>query len=174
MDDHIRYHGEVQVGMAVFFFQAEDGIRDKLVTGVQTCALPICPCRRTAAPRRWSECRYWGKCLGLSPIAPARRQTTRRPPPQRRSRGDVKRIRQESLAQLHDTATDQRGAVANRCALMAAPNAVVKGMNASLHHLHQSSVASDCPPLASSRSGASLPAPHAPSHCCPPWRVELK
>src|SRR2546425_12029207 len=24
-----------------FFFQAEDGIRDKLVTGVQTCALPI-------------------------------------------------------------------------------------------------------------------------------------
>src|SRR3989441_7670554 len=25
-----------------FFFQAEDGIRDKLVTGVQTCALPIC------------------------------------------------------------------------------------------------------------------------------------
>src|SRR5260363_464135 len=26
---------------AVFFFQAEDGIRDDLVTGVQTCALPI-------------------------------------------------------------------------------------------------------------------------------------
>src|SRR2546423_4315233 len=24
-----------------YFFQAEDGIRDKLVTGVQTCALPI-------------------------------------------------------------------------------------------------------------------------------------
>src|SRR6266404_8241545 len=29
-----------------FFFQAEDGIRDKLVTGVQTCALPICRIRR--------------------------------------------------------------------------------------------------------------------------------
>src|SRR5258708_13826215 len=27
--------------MTVFFFQAEDGIRDDLVTGVQTCALPI-------------------------------------------------------------------------------------------------------------------------------------
>src|SRR5262249_58621965 len=26
----------------VFFFQAEDGIRDWSVTGVQTCALPIC------------------------------------------------------------------------------------------------------------------------------------
>src|SRR3989441_11956414 len=29
-----------------FFFQAEDGIRDKLVTGVQTCALPISRDRR--------------------------------------------------------------------------------------------------------------------------------
>src|SRR5216683_907265 len=26
-----------------FFFQAEDGIRDLIVTGVQTCALPIWP-----------------------------------------------------------------------------------------------------------------------------------
>src|SRR2546427_2999809 len=26
-----------------FFFQAEDGIRDLTVTGVQTCALPILP-----------------------------------------------------------------------------------------------------------------------------------
>src|SRR5207244_4952906 len=30
----------------VFFFQAEDGIRDDLVTGVQTCALPILCLRR--------------------------------------------------------------------------------------------------------------------------------
>src|SRR5215471_20770892 len=28
-------------GAGVFFFQAEDGIRDLYVTGVQTCALPI-------------------------------------------------------------------------------------------------------------------------------------
>src|SRR5256885_8873589 len=27
--------------VAIFFFQAEDGIRDYKVTGVQTCALPI-------------------------------------------------------------------------------------------------------------------------------------
>src|SRR5688572_31400932 len=32
----------VRVGVGwVFFFQAEDGIRDLTVTGVQTCALPI-------------------------------------------------------------------------------------------------------------------------------------
>src|SRR5207248_3552478 len=31
----------------VFFFQAEDGIRDRTVTGVQTCALPISTGRST-------------------------------------------------------------------------------------------------------------------------------
>src|SRR5687768_4412313 len=29
-------------GLEPFFFQAEDGIRGVAVTGVQTCALPIC------------------------------------------------------------------------------------------------------------------------------------
>src|SRR3712207_7665099 len=32
----------------IFFFQAEDGIRDIGVTGVQTCALPICAASTTA------------------------------------------------------------------------------------------------------------------------------
>src|SRR2546430_3807289 len=32
----------------LFFFQAEDGIRDLTVTGVQTCALPICRLLRHA------------------------------------------------------------------------------------------------------------------------------
>src|SRR3989449_6002067 len=46
-----------------FFFQAEDGIRDVAVTGVQTCALPISPSARPpvrlsalgegAGVRRW-------------------------------------------------------------------------------------------------------------------------
>src|SRR5437868_2184414 len=31
------------IGCLGFFFQAEDGIRDRNVTGVQTCALPISP-----------------------------------------------------------------------------------------------------------------------------------
>src|SRR2546426_4993014 len=45
-------------GIDCFFFQAEDGIRDYKVTGVQTCALPICLSWRlasvlqSAAPRR--------------------------------------------------------------------------------------------------------------------------
>src|SRR2546425_9322971 len=57
----------------LFFFQAEDGIRDKLVTGVQTCALPIlalagCADRPTAprsGPGRWNGQR--------SRLAPPRR-----------------------------------------------------------------------------------------------------
>src|SRR2546425_2029919 len=34
-------NSRIDVCFFFFFFQAEDGIRDKLVTGVQTCALPI-------------------------------------------------------------------------------------------------------------------------------------
>src|SRR2546430_10933915 len=37
-----RLHGNyVSLVYIYFFFQAEDGIRDLTVTGVQTCALPI-------------------------------------------------------------------------------------------------------------------------------------
>src|SRR5256884_3710245 len=35
--------------LRVVFFQAEDGIRDVAVTGVQTCALPICKTTKIAA-----------------------------------------------------------------------------------------------------------------------------
>src|SRR5699024_9578715 len=55
-----------------FFFQAEDGIRDRNVTGVQTCALPICrwtaiaptscrASRRPARNARWSPGRPPGR-----------------------------------------------------------------------------------------------------------------
>src|SRR5690625_7779588 len=38
--------------MFFFFFQAEDGIRDGHVTGVQTCALPIWSIATTLMPSR--------------------------------------------------------------------------------------------------------------------------
>src|SRR5439155_4357264 len=37
------YASFVILSVFIFFFQAEDGIRDGHVTGVQTCALPIWP-----------------------------------------------------------------------------------------------------------------------------------
>src|SRR2546430_11278750 len=38
---YISYNEFVFIYLYFFFFQAEDGIRDLTVTGVQTCALPI-------------------------------------------------------------------------------------------------------------------------------------
>src|SRR2546427_10332602 len=38
-----------------FFFQAEDGIRDLTVTGVQTCALPISLRRFTSSTTMWLD-----------------------------------------------------------------------------------------------------------------------
>src|SRR3989440_3093850 len=44
------------VAVDIFFLQAEDGIRDLIVTGVKTCALPISSRRRhTRSDRDWSS-----------------------------------------------------------------------------------------------------------------------
>src|SRR5437879_13721002 len=53
----------------IFFFQAEDGIRDTSVTGVQTCALPILP-RGHRAQSAAPGCRSAGPCTGIA-AAPA-------------------------------------------------------------------------------------------------------
>src|SRR5690625_4642051 len=80
----------------VFFFQAEDGIRDGHVTGVQTCALPIFPLRGARAgddevgpsclarrSRRALPCRACpGGCVSEFPIerdAPVPRARQRSP-----------------------------------------------------------------------------------------------
>src|SRR3990170_6392823 len=46
----IKYCSRGLLVVLFFFCQAEDGIRDDLVTGVQTCALPICPAGDRAHP----------------------------------------------------------------------------------------------------------------------------
>ena len=52
-----------------FFFQAEDGIRDHCVTGVQTCALPICPAFFSAHFSLRQRLRFL-KCQSLVAAAP--------------------------------------------------------------------------------------------------------
>src|SRR6266545_4373175 len=82
-----------------FFFQAEDGIRDKLVTGVQTCALPICRPGSTPGPacsaqpsggsrRRWPVTSSARAGYGSAGV-PRRRHRPPAPPTARppRSRG---------------------------------------------------------------------------------------
>src|SRR5256885_17159582 len=68
----------VHCGLIFFFFQAEDGIRDYKVTGVQTCALPISllvPGGRFVA---WLYARE-GNGWVLALVDPARRLTSRLP-----------------------------------------------------------------------------------------------
>src|SRR5690349_22881118 len=93
-----------------FFFQAEDGIRDLYVTGVQTCALPIsarhrsrCPAgsgRRAAPGRR----RRSGRAPARRSPERSRRQAraadrrgrrVRRAPAARRSRSEERRVGKE-------------------------------------------------------------------------------
>src|SRR5471032_3517237 len=63
-------------GTLGFFFQAEDVIRDRDVTGVQTCALPILT---SAPPARRCVANEWRKVCGEMSIPRlARSETARR------------------------------------------------------------------------------------------------
>src|SRR6266853_679915 len=83
-----------------FFFQAEDGIRDLTVTGVQTCALPICT--RSARRRRHGE------------TSTAGGSTSRRAPrktPRARDRSDrgLPRPAREGAVRVVDRGDPRRG-----------------------------------------------------------------
>src|SRR5689334_25291357 len=76
-----------------FFFQAEDGIRDGTVTGVQTCALPICRGSRRigVAPLRVGVAR--DGCRPCSACARAAKFRRRRGSAVARARSPGPRIR---------------------------------------------------------------------------------
>src|SRR5256885_4053804 len=61
------WHNHDVLQFSVFFFQAEDGIRDYKVTGVQTCALPI----SCSTPRPGCCCPMPTSACGLRAAAPA-------------------------------------------------------------------------------------------------------
>src|SRR5215471_10759055 len=75
-----------------FFFQAEDGIRDLYVTGVQTCALPIsCAptgrCVRSGQPCSTAPSSCCRSGSGLSPACSCGRPPARPPPHESSSNG---------------------------------------------------------------------------------------
>src|SRR2546430_6344764 len=79
-----------------FFFQAEDGIRDLTVTGVQTCALPICPVpgaqtTTRAGRRRSTPPEGRGANPPQSAVDPSPRATT----PPRPPRSEERRVGKE-------------------------------------------------------------------------------
>src|SRR5205085_6415026 len=76
------------IAIVFFFFQAEDGIRDLTVTGVQTCALPISfsrsPTSSSAAPSR--KCPALRRGFAACTTCAARRSEERRVGKECRSR----------------------------------------------------------------------------------------
>src|SRR5688572_31769478 len=93
------------VSLCFFFFQAEDGIRDLTVTGVQTCALPISrPDDSVTTPRRASTSRRRGGAIvslhrfrSGSKRASASAPCTRKRGRGRRSIGDRKSVVRERV-----------------------------------------------------------------------------
>src|SRR5699024_11963369 len=98
-----------------FFFQAEDGIRDRNVTGVQTCALPISSSRantRSSPPGRSTP-----TCTLLTPTRLEWRSEERRvgkecrsrwAPDHEKKKRQKKRIRERDQNKVCDTQTPER------------------------------------------------------------------
>src|SRR5256884_1981893 len=89
------------VGCVFFFFQAEDGIRDVAVTGVQTCALPISSLSIRSSlwrrRRKRRKARRTTKKRTAAPPRTRRRKTAPRPTKKRKSpRRDRKSTRLNS------------------------------------------------------------------------------
>src|SRR2546430_9600088 len=90
--------------VCVFFFQAEDGIRDLTVTGVQTCALPIFRAsgfgrcygiwpRNQALPIPNNSLSNLCSCMTVCPCP--HRWTTTSAPPRQRERSEERRVGKE-------------------------------------------------------------------------------
>src|SRR5690606_40246766 len=94
----------------VFFFQAEDGIRDFHVTGVQTCALPISP-----TTNRVSSSLPWRARLprrsppkSISSWKPERGQAKVSPISSPRSRSEERRVGKECRARRARGAVEEK------------------------------------------------------------------
>src|SRR5690606_40289835 len=92
-----NHRGCIPVSVWYFFFQAEDGIRDFHVTGVQTCALPIwrraprsssSPPRTTSSTSRRNCCARGASTRSSLSISPPERNAPR-------SRSEERRVGKE-------------------------------------------------------------------------------
>src|SRR6266568_1318657 len=96
--------------MFVFFFQAEDGIRDGTVTGVQTCAFPISLWQRDfeATPQFAGQLEFWRATLAdLPERIDLPRDRTRPARPTHRGAAVPVRLSADVSAALHALAVDK-------------------------------------------------------------------
>src|SRR5438132_13677249 len=108
-----------------FFFQAEDGIRDHCVTGVQTCALPISSTTRGCC----AACRVFpspGSTTRIRPARPkwrsssTRRSEERRVGKECRSRWAAEHEKKKKLERNREIRSrTQRGGIQSQWALSA-------------------------------------------------------
>src|SRR2546430_13998829 len=109
-----------------FFFQAEDGIRDLTVTGVQTCALPISRV----------ESRPGGKSIPTAPAGQAHLPVSPSATRRRRSaihNGTRDPRRRRSAPPPAPVPTDQDAPSATRARLLGSPNAAADARERSGH-----------------------------------------
>src|SRR5256885_3215224 len=154
----------------VFFFQAEDGIRDYKVTGVQTCALPISALRRLSTPMcRASLCSgsaHWyaerissstptncGMCGAISV------QDSSRTPRKTRSEEHTSEL-QSPCNLVCRLLLEKKKRTLLSCFTTAETT----------HYSTDESSSGNSPVPAASRStdSAAFPAPFTPPHCCRP------
>src|SRR5699024_11822924 len=104
----------------LFFFQAEDGIRDRNVTGVQTCALPILFARNFSCPGTRSSSRTCSPDSAPPPSPASSSPPTRAGRPNRaitgtRSRSEERRVGKEWRAGgPRDDARNEKGRLVSR------------------------------------------------------------
>src|SRR3989442_15256310 len=118
------------VAFLFFFFQAEDGIRDADVTGVQTCALPICYSFLRPRKERYSAASTCGapRVFSLSSSGPGGVSLARRT---RYSRVDLPspagRISRSSHRLADSSSTDLTACWAGSSAVACTNNKVLNG-----------------------------------------------
>src|SRR3989454_9217766 len=95
-EDGIGDYKVTGVQTCVFFFQAEDGIRDYKVTGVQTCALPIWLPRSDLAPHFFFDApRVLPHAARVTPACARARLGSRKVPGKRGIRSEERRVGKE-------------------------------------------------------------------------------
>src|SRR5690349_22407346 len=92
--------------LLIFFFQAEDGIRDLYVTGVQTCALPI--------SRHLPQCGPYQAVPGPQAVRPGPVESGSGPPACRRRRRELT-VNLADLARVHDVQRSEERRVGKEC-----------------------------------------------------------
>src|SRR5690606_39442823 len=92
----------------LFFLQADDGIRDFHVTGVQTCALPICDLRPYCPYDSCVPYDPYAACVPCSPCYSFRARCGPSPCPCPHAQGQARRSEERRVGKEYGTERERR------------------------------------------------------------------